>query len=236
MVGHEIERVVNERKSLIRSAIVEWAIKNSRRYPWRENRTPYRILVAEILLRRTTSSAVLRIYDGFISSYPTLGDLARAKENELRSTLASIGYQKLRAKILKEVAMFIAYKYQGEVPNLTEDLLAIPHVGLYTAGAVLSFGHGIPAAMVDSNVERILRRLFSSSLPRKVSLKQLNEIAKNLVSKSQHVPYNFGLLDLGGLVCKYDKPRCALCPLNEFCDYPKARKQKNPAKGQKMLH
>ena len=173
--------------------------------------------MAEVLLRRTTASAVLRIYEAFLNSYPTIGDLANADEKKLETFLSTIGYQKQRAKILKSIATFIVREYWGKVPRSTENLLRIPHVGPYIAGAILSFGYDAPAAIVDSNVERIMKRVFSNHLPNKTSLQVVQYLADALVPKRGHMIYNLGLLDLGALVCRYDSPRCQQCPIKTIC-------------------
>jgi A/G-specific adenine glycosylase len=214
-----ISEAVKSKKPFLQRAVIKWATNNLREFPWRKERTPYRILVAEILLRRTTSSAVLRIYEKFLVSHPKIGDLANANEKELETFLSTIGYQKQRAKILKEIAAFIVREYGGEIPRSAEKLLRIPHVGPYITGAILSFGYDRPAAIVDSNVIRIFKRVFSKSLPGKTSPQIIQDMSSVLVPTRAHDIYNLGLLDLGALVCRYDYPRCPICPLKSICDY-----------------
>jgi A/G-specific adenine glycosylase len=212
-------KVVIGRKLAFQRSIIKWEREHGRSFPWREHRSPYKVLITEVLLRRTTASAVSRIYEKFLELYPTIYDLAQANEERLEGLLSSIGYHKKRTKILKDIAVFVVEKYQGKIPRSTKDLLAIPHVGSYIAGAVRSFGYGISAPIVDSNVERIIKRVFFGSQQTDVSFRDILNIAKILLPKHDHQTYNYGLLDLGALICKYGSPRCSPCPLKPICDY-----------------
>ena len=131
--------VRRKRREIVRRTLL-WGRDNVRDFPWRRDRTPYRVLVAEIILRRTTAKAACRVYGAFLRRYPDVYTLSRADVGELEALLSAIGYHKQRALILKEVAQFVVSKYNGVIPNRREDLEAIPHVGHYTAGAVLSLG------------------------------------------------------------------------------------------------
>ena len=215
----EILQEAKRRRNKIQKAVISWASSNMRNFPWRKERDPYKTLVTEILLRRTTASAVFRIYEKFFARYSTIDRLANAEEEELKALLSTIGYHVQRAKILKEISTFLVQKYGGEIPRTLEELLKIPHVGPYISRAILSFCYGVPAAVVDSNVERIIRRMFSNHLTEKAPLKLIQKIADTLVPKREHTIYNFGLLDLGALVCRYGSPSCIKCPLRHSCDY-----------------
>ena len=210
--------VIGRRDNIVQS-LLEWGKENFRDFPWRKKRTPYRILVAEIILRRTTAKAASRVYETLIDSYPSPAALSLAKVEKLEKTLSIVGYHKQRAKILKEVATFIVSNYNGKVPRQEDRLLEIPHVGQYIAGAVLSLGHGIPSAMVDSNIERIIRRLFSKHLSSKGVAKRVQEISGLMAPTEKNQVYNYALLDLGALICTYGLPRCVMCPLCQSCDY-----------------
>lgn len=109
-------------------------------------------------------------------------------------------------------------KFGGKIPNDFKQLILIPHIGPYTAGAILSLGYGQPAPMVDSNVERILKRAFENSLPEKAVLKRLHRVAGILVPNKKHDTFNLALLDLGALICTYRIPYCNRCPINSSCD------------------
>jgi len=212
-----IKKVMNRRNKIIKR-LLEWGDKNYRPYSWRNNRTPYSVLISEILLKRTTATAAAEIYDKFLASYPNLQALANAQKQDLERMLVRIGYHKRRAQILLEVARYLLEKHKGQIPAKKEELLKVPHIGPYTANAILSLGYGIPAAMVDSNVQRIISRLFSTTLTNK-SPNAVQAVADLLAPKKDNVKYNYALLDLGALVCRYDLPKCSKCPLQDICDY-----------------
>lgn len=210
---------LESRKIPIRKALLKWGEQHYRRFPWREKRTPYSVLVSEVLLKRTTASAVKRMYKEFMSSYPDLEALAKADKEKLEKLLETIGYHKRRTNILIEAANHILNRYNGQIPQSKKGLLEIPFVGPYTASAILSLGYGIPSAMVDSNVERIIQRLFLKYLSKKKPFRIVQTIADMLAPRENNQNYNFALLDFGALVCRYGTPKCKVCPINKFCDY-----------------
>jgi len=209
---------VEARRDRIRQAVLRWGSKNVRDFPWRRDRTPYRVLVAEIILRRTTAKAACRVYEAFIRRYPDIYALSNSDIKELEGILSAVGYHKRRALILREVAEFIVSRYGGVIPDTKDALLSVPHIGHYTAGAILSLGYGIPSAMVDSNVERVIRRLFSGSLPPRRGRHLICEIAEAILPREGHELFNLAMLDIGALVCRYGKPLCQECPLPPACD------------------
>jgi len=216
--NNELLTEARSRHEQIQREILRWASRNLRDFPWRRDRTPYKIIVAEFLLKRTTSTAVGRVYEDFLRRYPEIDRLAKADLAGLEGFLETIGYHKLRSKALKETAAYIIDKFGGRIPEDLDRLMSIPHVGPYTAGAILSLGYGKPAPMVDSNVERILKRAFLMTLPKKAVLKKLRQVAAILVPKHSHDTFNLALLDLGALVCTYRLPYCYRCPINRLCD------------------
>jgi len=216
---------VESRKIPIRKILLKWGKEHYRHFAWRENRTPYSVLVSEIILKRTTASAAKRMYNQFMVTYPNLEALAKADKEELKKLLKTIGYHKRRTKILIEVANYILNRFNGQIPRSKKGLLEIPFVGPYTANAVLSLGYGIPSAMVDSNVERIIQRLFFRHLSEKKPLRIVQIIADMLAPEENNQNYNFALLDFGALVCRYGLPKCKACPINKFCDYYRSGKQ-----------
>jgi len=196
----------------------EWSKTNLRYFPWREGKSPYSILLTEILLKRTTSKAAASVYHDFLETYPNMVALAEADKATLQSMLKRIGLQIQRTRAIIEMAGYVVKNFGGEIPSSKEDLERIPHVGSYTAAAVRSFGYGIRDAVVDSNVMRIIRRLFAKAIgKRKVSLSEFQQLAEMLLPE-KHQNHNFAMVDLGALVCRYDYPRCWFCPLKKACD------------------
>jgi len=206
---------------LFAARLVEWYRQNARRFPWRDSSTgPYPTLIAEIMLRKTTARNVEHVFTAFMSRYPSVHTLAEANEPELRDLIRPLGIAD-RARLLCTTAQAICEKHNGQVPASLAALLALPGVGRYTANAVRCFGYGQPVALLDTNVIRVLNRVFSvkSTKPRPHTDPNLWAIAESLVPPEQSQSYNRSLLDLGATICTFRNPRCHSCPLADQCDY-----------------
>ena len=199
--------------------MLKWADKNFSDFPWRRCRSPYEVLVAEVLLKRTTATAAARVYEDFLFRFPSLHDIVSAPDEELVEALSSVGLQRQRARSMKHLAAWLMSRHGGHIPSDLEDLLEVPGLGNYSATAILSFGYGVPAAVLDTNVERILIRVFGNTLPAYPSWALLRQVAKDLLPRDGHREYNYGLLDLGRLVCRYVDPKCGECPLASVCAF-----------------
>ena len=206
--------------------MLKWADKNFSAFPWRQGESPYEILVAEVLLKRTTATAAARVYDDFLLKFPSPQDIVSARDDELVEALSSVGLQRQRARSLKHLADWLLSKHDGGIPSDLEDLLKVPGLGDYSATAILSFGHGVRAAVLDANVERILLRVFGNTLPPRPSWTLLSVVAQSLLPKDGHREYNYGLLDLGRLICRYADPRCGECPLASVCDFVRSSRER----------
>lgn len=214
---------IKKQKIGINNSVINWSRVHLRNFPWRVNRTPYKILIAEILLRRTTSSAVNRIYSSFINDYPNVRLLSKSKIIDLEKKLKTLGYYRRRALIFKNIANTLIDEHNGNIPNNREDLCAINNIGPYISGAILSLGYDIPASMLDSNVERIYNKLFYNTI-KKIHIKnKLLYIAELLIPNKEFVLYNLGLLDIGAKICTYKKILCIECPMSAYCEFSKLR-------------
>ncbi|MBC7076807.1 MAG: hypothetical protein ABC596_09520 [Candidatus Methanosuratincola petrocarbonis] len=213
-----VEGAVGKKGGALRAAVVGWERLEGRRFPWREGRTPYRVLVSELLLKRTTSTAAVRVFGEFVGRYPDIWSLAAADRGGLEAIFSKIGLQRQRAHAALAMARHIREVHGGRVPDDYRALLRVPGVGDYTASAVLSFGYGIPVATVDSNVVRVLGRVFRQSLGSRATLGNVRKIAQSIVPREGHELYNYGMIDLGALVCRYGRPRCARCPVTHLCE------------------
>ncbi len=199
--------------------VLQWGGQNFSDFPWRNSRSPYEILVAELILKRTTAAAAARAYEDFLVRFPSLQVVASASDEELVKTLSIVGLQHQRARSMKQLAGWLLSKLDGDIPRDLEGLLEVPGLGEYSATAILSFAYGVPAAVLDTNVERILLRVYGNTLPSRPSRTMLRQVAQNLLPKEGHREYNYGLLDLGRLICKYGNPKCGECPLTSVCDF-----------------
>lgn len=201
--------------------LLEWYRRGRRRFSWRNGRRgAYEVLIAEMMLRKTDAGKVAAVYDSFIAKYPTPKALAWANEAELREEIRLLGISD-RARLLRLTAQQILDEHGGRVPANPEALLKLPGVGRYTANAVLCFAYQRDAALLDTNIIRILERVFSvrSERARAREDAALWELAATLVPKGRAVSYNRALLDFAAMICTAAKPKCEFCPLQPMCDY-----------------
>ena len=200
--------------SEIRRRVIEWEREHWVAYPWRVERTPYKVLVAEVLLRRTTRWAVAREFPRFIQRFPDIYAVYSAPIEEVEEAFRRLGLYRRRATELKELAKAIVERCGGRIPDRWEDLVQLPGIGIYSAGAILSFGYGKKAPVLDSNVARLLTRLMGLETKRQ---EDYLKVLWRLVPDEDHEHFNYGLIDLGALICHYRQPRCRDCPLNDLC-------------------
>ena len=194
-----------------------WAKNHLRDFPWRHTTDPYAILVAECLLQKTTAEAVAPVYTQFLAPYPDLPALLNADRGALEALLAPLGL-KFRAERLLSAATEIRDRHRGQVPDREADLLALTGVGSYTARAILAVAFGRRAAVMDTNVARILERFFGIRGERvKSRCKRLWAAADEAAPNRDVARWNLTLLDLGALVCTARSPRCEICPLAKRC-------------------
>src|SRR5438067_262549 len=152
-------RVLPAQKRKFRERLLKWYTRHGRDLPWRRTRDPYHILVSEIMLQQTQVDRVLPKYHQFLERYPTLEDLASARARDVRQLWYPLGYN-IRPARLHRIARETVARYGGRLPDTAEGLRGLPGIGRYTAGAVLSFAYGQDAAILDTNVRRVLSRVF----------------------------------------------------------------------------
>ena len=215
-------------------AVHAWSESNIRYFAWRDaKRTPYETLIAEVMLKRTTAEAASRVYEGFLEKYPSLKALGRATKEELALDFQSLGLYSQRARALVKLVNYLTEQEDGSIPTTLDRLIKVPGLGNYSARAILSFAYGKPAAVVDANVIRVLSRIFERAIPDRPSINLIQGMADALVPRAGHRQFNFAMLDLGKLICRYSKPICNACPLFDICDY--FNHQKTPQAVQTML-
>lgn len=194
-----------------RRRLVAWFRRRGRPLPWRRTREAYPILVSEFMLQQTQVSRVLDYWPRFLERYPTLQHLAKARPSQVREAWSGLGYDR-RADNLHRLARVVVRDMDGRIPSDVEALRALPGVGRYTAGAVACFAYERPAATVDTNVGRVLSRVFRRNA-------KLEELALALQPRAGKAAWNFNqaLMELGALVCTARKPKCARCPVAASC-------------------
>jgi len=201
-----------------------WFRRNARDLPWRRTRDAYHILVSELMLQQTQVSRVLDFYAPFLARFPDLASLAAARERQVLAEWSGLGYY-ARARNLHKLARRVVREegaaYGGTLPSEPAALRALPGVGAYTAGAVASFAYERRAALVDTNVARVLQRCFAPRLhPKRArDLTRLWAIAEAVLPRTGKAvwTHNQALMELGALVCTARVKHCARCPVRTVC-------------------
>ena len=201
-----------------RRRLLGWYRKHARDLPWRHTRDPYRILVSEMMLQQTQVDRVLPKYEEWIRKYPTLEALASARPADAARTWRPLGYN-ARPLRLHSIAREVTSRYGGELPSDEPTLRSFKGIGAYTAGAVQSFAFGRRAAIVDTNVARVLFRVFVGRGDRKASTlkKHLWSLSTALLPRRNVFDFNQALMDIGATVCVARHPRCPDCPMRPIC-------------------
>lgn len=200
-----------------------WFRANGRDLPWRKTRDPYHILISELMLQQTQVSRVVPKYAEFLATFPTLHDVARARPKRVTEAWAGLGYY-ARARNLHALARTVTDRGRdasGTLPSDAAALRALPGVGAYTAGAVSSFAYERRAELVDTNVARVLKRVFAPDVDGKSGRgqKRLWSIARDLLPRTGKATWthNQALMELGALVCTARIAHCARCPVRSVC-------------------
>jgi A/G-specific adenine glycosylase len=209
-----------------RRDLLEWFERAKRDLPWRRRRDAYAIWVSEAMLQQTRVAAVLPYYERFLKLYPDIEALAEAREEELLAAWAGLGYY-YRARNLQKAARQMCSN--GGFPSCYAELRSLPGVGDYTAAAVASMAFGLPHAVVDGNVLRVLARLFADPMDVAGSgaRKHFAKLAEALLDSEQPGAFNQAMMELGATICLTRKPQCLLCPAADYC---RAAKTGNPEK------
>jgi A/G-specific adenine glycosylase len=202
--------------------LLSWYARHGRDLPWRRTREPYRILVSEIMLQQTQVERVIPKYHAFLARYPTMEALAAARVADVRRLWYPLGYN-ARPLRLHAIARESVARYGGDLPRTPEALRRLPGIGRYTAGAILSFAFGQDTAVLDTNVRRVLSRVFLG--PRRARRVRgettLWMLAEAIVPRGRGYDFNQALMDLGATCCTARTPRCEQCPMTPVCmSYP----------------
>lgn len=202
-----------------RRRLLAWYRRNGRDLPWRRTRDPYRVLLSEVMLQQTQVSRVLPKYREWLRRYPSFDALAAATAAEVRDAWYPLGYN-VRPLRLRAIARTVVRRHGGRLPATRDGLLGLNGIGAYTAGAVLSFAFGQDAPILDTNVRRVLRRVWVGE-DGAVRDRALWDLAARLLPKGRAYDFNQALMDLGATVCTARRPRCDACPLARICaSYP----------------
>jgi A/G-specific adenine glycosylase len=202
------------------SALLDWFAVHARDLPWRRTRDPYAIWVSEIMLQQTQVKTVIPFWERWLQELPTIEAAARAPSAKIHKLWEGLGYY-TRVRNLQKAAQFIVEKHGGKFPEKFEEILALPGIGRYTAGAICSIAFNQPTPILDGNVIRVLTRLFgiAENPKEKETNARLWQKAEELVqnSKGNCSPLNQSLMELGALVCTPRNAQCLICPVQKLC-------------------
>ncbi len=235
---------MNAKLTSLPDDLLDWYAVSARQLPWRlgpaERATgiradPYRIWLAEIMLQQTTVPHGARYFLAFTERWPSVEDLAAAKDEDVMAAWAGLGYYARARNLLKCAREVVAL---GGFPKTSKELIKLPGIGPYTAGAVAALAFGEPAAAVDGNVERVFSRLLALSGPWEKAKAQIRSSVGELVPADRPAEFAEALMDLGATICTPKRPNCLICPVRAFCKanadaeaerYPiKAKKTRKP--------
>lgn len=219
-----------------RRRLLRWYGRHRRALPWRGTRDPYAVLVSEFMLQQTQVSRVTGHYPRFLRRYPTLEDLAAAPADAVRESWDGLGYY-ARVRNLHAAVRRVVVEHQGVFPSHPDELRRLPGIGRYTAGAVASIAFGADAAVVDTNIARVLGRVFRVPGRRgsAARAKRLWSLATRILPPGRAGDWNQALMDLGATVCTARRPRCGACPVATVCRSRRAEPAgMRPRSGQAM--
>ena len=198
--------------------LLSWYDRNKRSTAWRNTDNPYHIWVSEIMLQQTRVGQMESYFTRFINLFPTIEDLASAKEDEVLKAWEGLGYYS-RARNMLRTAREVVTKFNGEIPEAYDELIDLPGIGPYTAAAISSIAYGHDNAVLDGNVVRVLSRLFKiSSDPRKAEVKaKMMEFAEKLIVPGRPGDFNQAMMELGACICTPKTPKCNICTVASKC-------------------
>lgn len=199
--------------------LLKWGKENFRNFNWRKDLTPYKVLISELMLQRTTATQVEVVFPSFIKKYPNTKKLSLSDTEKLTEIIKPLGLYQRRVKVFQTITKQIEEDYNSNIPKEYDDLMGLFGVGIYIANAILCFSFNKKVPIVDTNIIRIFQRFFNFKSDKKdiKSDKKIWEFAKRLMPEINYQLYNYSLLDFGSLVCKSKKPECDKCGIHKKC-------------------
>ncbi|GGC76087.1 A/G-specific adenine glycosylase [Enterococcus wangshanyuanii] len=226
-----------EKLQSFQEEFIDWYEKEKRNLPWRVNLDPYRIWISEIMLQQTRVDTVIDYYYRFMEWFPTIKDLAEAPDDRLLKAWEGLGYYS-RARNLKVAAQQIMTEFDGQMPQMIDEIRQLKGIGPYTAGAIGSIAFQLPEPAIDGNVMRVVSRLFeiNDDIAKASSRKVFEEAMYKIIDRERPGDFNQAMMDLGSAICTPTSPKCEECPIQKYClsygmntmtEYPvKSKKQK----------
>lgn len=224
MQSLDITTIAPSTRAAIRRALARWYAKHQRLLPWRQNKDPYAVWVSEAMLQQTQVQTVIPYYKKFMAQFPSVAALARSDQQAVLKAWEGLGYYS-RARNLHRAARMVMNQMDGRIPTDWQGIRMLPGIGDYMAAAILSIAHGLPFAVADGNVKRVVSRLFRvDTAVNAASGHQLfQHLAQQLLDVNHPGDHNQGMMELGALVCIPKTPHCKACPAARYCHALKNR-------------
>lgn len=207
-----------KRIQIFQSRLLRWYAQHGRDLPWRHTRDPYYILVSEMMLHQTQVARVIEKYHEWLAAFPTFEALASAPVEEVKELWRPLGYN-YRPERLHQIAKIVMNEFGGKLPSSLEKLVKFHGIGRYTAGAILSFAFHQDAPIVDTNIRRVIQRIFDvqGDPTRSVVRREIWRLAEALIPLGNAATFNQALMDFGALICTARNPACSSCEANDIC-------------------
>jgi A/G-specific adenine glycosylase len=201
--------------------LLRWYSVNKREFSWRKRElTPYQVLILGLMLQRTQAQRVEEVFENFIKKFPDPISLHLSPDSEIESTIQTLGLQKRRKELLKNLAEHLVKKHDGKIPIKLDELLQLPGVGIYVANAISCYCYREAVPLIDTNAVRVLGRIFGlPSRGNPSSEKHFWTFAEHILPKDYSKSFNWALIDFGSLICKPKNPRCSQCPMCDICKW-----------------
>ncbi len=218
-------------RSGVRRRLLNWFASNARDLPWRQDPTPYRVWVSEIMLQQTQIATVIPYYHRFLRAFPTVEALASADQSDLLGLWEGLGYYR-RARSMQAAAREIVESYDGDFPESYPDVLALPGIGRYTAGAILSISRDQRLPILEGNTHRVYSRWISmrGSIGRTATTNLLWQVAETMTPRKSPGMFNQAAMELGALICTARNPNCQSCPVSQSCGAARQFTKRDPRK------
>ncbi len=207
-----------ETATSLSSKLLAWYRQNRRDLPWRQEPSPYRVWISEIMLQQTQVNRVVTYFQNWMQTFPNVHTVAEADQDHVLKAWEGLGYY-LRAKNIQAAARMVCTKHNGDLPSDMTDLLALPGIGPYTASAIASLAFNQCVPVVDANVQRVIARILNLNQPIKsaAAQKTVRGVVQNLIPQGQSGSLNQAVMELGALVCLPRNPGCPSCPVSGHC-------------------
>ncbi|PKM51387.1 MAG: A/G-specific adenine glycosylase [Firmicutes bacterium HGW-Firmicutes-7] len=204
---------------IFQDKLLEWYDNHARILPWRDNPSPYRVWISEIMLQQTRVDTVKPYFEKFMKEVPTIKELAIITEDKLLKLWEGLGYY-TRARNLKKAANMVLSNYDGEIPSNVEALQSLPGIGPYSSGAIASIAFGIKIPAIDGNVLRVIARVMANKgdITNQIVKKEIAEFVNRVLPVQRVGDFNQALMELGATIClPTGIPKCSICPIQEIC-------------------